>query len=337
MLRLYLRFYFALLASLAVVRAGGRDALASRRRIHANKSGVTVGRLLQNALPPAPAPGFEQQAALQRLAAGLDGGCHAVRSRRIVVAAVGRPLPAAGHAAHAAGMISLGSGARFLRPSCRRPVVGGQRADRLTIHARSIFHLLCLCCAGDRRWRLSHCAAHQPAAGAPATRRRVARRRRSDGPRGRRRPTTKSRGSRQASTAPPARSSSWSSAIKSLLANASHELRTPLARIRLAVGADESSPPIRSQGGPGAGHRRARRAGRRDPAREPPRRCYRAMCSRRGRSAGARGGRMRPLRRCRISTAQVVSVRGDARLLRRLCEICWRMPGATARRPLRCE
>ncbi len=71
MLRLYLRFYIALLASLALL------GLAASVLVHfaggpMEQVGVTVGRLVQNVLPPAQAPASEQQEALQKLAAGLN-------------------------------------------------------------------------------------------------------------------------------------------------------------------------------------------------------------------------------------------------------------------------
>src|SRR3984885_8957877 len=95
MLRLYLRFYLALLASLALF------GLAASLLLHfaggpMEQVGVTVGRLVENALPPAQAPVVEQQAALQRLAAGLNANVTLFADDGTVIAAIGRPLPLLG-------------------------------------------------------------------------------------------------------------------------------------------------------------------------------------------------------------------------------------------------
>ena len=92
MLRLYLRFYLALLASLAIF------GLAASMLLHfaggpMEQVGVTVGRLVQNVLPPAQAPDSEQQEALQKLAAGLKADVTLFAANGSVVAAIGRPLP----------------------------------------------------------------------------------------------------------------------------------------------------------------------------------------------------------------------------------------------------
>ena len=92
MLRLYLRFYLALLASLAIF------GLAASMLLHfaggpMEQVGVTVGRLVQNVLPPAQAPDSEQQEALQKLAAGLRADVTLFAANGNVVAAIGQPLP----------------------------------------------------------------------------------------------------------------------------------------------------------------------------------------------------------------------------------------------------
>ncbi len=93
MLRLYLRLYLALIASLilfgvatAVIWhfAGGPM----------EQAGSSLGRLVQNVLPAAQAPPAEQQQALLRLAAGLDGDVTLLAKDGSVIAAVGAPLPA---------------------------------------------------------------------------------------------------------------------------------------------------------------------------------------------------------------------------------------------------
>src|SRR5258708_11931367 len=92
MLRLYLRFYIALLASLALL------GLAASVLVHfaggpMEQVGVTVGRLVQNVLPPAQAPASEQQQALQRLAAGLKADVTLFAEDGMTIAAIRRPLP----------------------------------------------------------------------------------------------------------------------------------------------------------------------------------------------------------------------------------------------------
>jgi signal transduction histidine kinase len=93
MLRLYLRLYLALIASLilfgfatAVIWhfAGGPM----------ERAGSSLGRLVQNVLPAAQAPPAEQQQALQRLAAGLNGDVTLLAKDGSVIAAVGPPLSA---------------------------------------------------------------------------------------------------------------------------------------------------------------------------------------------------------------------------------------------------
>src|SRR5665213_2563157 len=92
MLRLYLRFYIALLVSLALL------GLAASVLVHFSggpmeQVGVTVGRLAQNILPPAQAPASEQQDALQRVAAGLKANITLFAADGTIIAAIGRPLP----------------------------------------------------------------------------------------------------------------------------------------------------------------------------------------------------------------------------------------------------
>jgi methyl-accepting chemotaxis protein len=95
MLRLYLRFYLALLASLALF------GLATALTWHLaggpmERAGTTLGRLVQNVLPPAQASAAEQQDALRRLAAGLDGDVTLFAPDGTVIAAIGPPLPSPG-------------------------------------------------------------------------------------------------------------------------------------------------------------------------------------------------------------------------------------------------
>src|SRR5216683_206945 len=95
MRKLYVRIYFAVLASLAVFalaagllwRAFGEDGPWSQAY-------EVAATLAQNALPPAGAPKTEQQAALEKLAANLRADVALFAPDRSTLAAVGAPLPA---------------------------------------------------------------------------------------------------------------------------------------------------------------------------------------------------------------------------------------------------
>src|ERR1700730_3247844 len=95
MLRLYLRFYLALVVSLVLF------VLATATLWHftggsSEQAGITLGRLIQNILPPATAPAAEQQEALRRLAVGLKGDLTLFDSDEQPVASIGQPLPSPG-------------------------------------------------------------------------------------------------------------------------------------------------------------------------------------------------------------------------------------------------
>ena len=92
MLRLYLRFYLALLVSLALLGLAA-SVLVRFAGGPMEQVGVTVGRLVQNVLPPAQAPAPEQQEALQRVAAGLNADVTLFAEDGTIIAAIGRPLP----------------------------------------------------------------------------------------------------------------------------------------------------------------------------------------------------------------------------------------------------
>jgi signal transduction histidine kinase len=235
MLRLYLRFYIALLASLVLL------GLAASVLVHLAGSpmeqvGVTVGRLVQNVLPPAQAPASDQQEALQRLAAGLKADVTLFADDGTVIAAIGHPLPIPStrhdhllNFSHWPGGGALSSvrlaDGRLLVASV--PIGAGM--------ARANFHLLVLFAvlsiglaafpivrqlsgrlerlqrgvdllgAGDLGARVS-VEGHDEIAGLAQSFNRAA-----------------------------TQIEQLMRANRSLLANASHELRTPLARIRLAV------------------------------------------------------------------------------------------------------
>jgi signal transduction histidine kinase len=92
MLRLYLRFYLTLLASLALLGAAAA-VLWHLAGGPMEEVGITLGRVVQNTLPPADSPPAEQQEALRRLASGLNGDVTLFAKDGTVIAAIGRPLP----------------------------------------------------------------------------------------------------------------------------------------------------------------------------------------------------------------------------------------------------
>ncbi|MFL6601343.1 MAG: sensor histidine kinase [Steroidobacteraceae bacterium] len=91
MLRLYLRFYLALLASL-VLFGLATAAMSRLTGSSMEQARATVLTLVQNALPPAQSPPAVQQDGLRRLAAGLDGDATLYGQDGSVVATIGHPL-----------------------------------------------------------------------------------------------------------------------------------------------------------------------------------------------------------------------------------------------------
>jgi signal transduction histidine kinase len=234
MLRLYLRFYIALLASLALL------GLAASVLVHfaggpMQQVGVTVGRLVQNVLPPVQAPAAEQQEALQRLAAGLRADVTLFTENGQVIAAIGRPLPMPN--THKYHLLSFarwqGGTVSSVRLTDGRLLVAsvpiGFGPSRLNFHLLLIFAALAIGVAalpvvrqitgrlerlqrgvdslgaGDLAARVA-VEGHDEIAGLAASFNRAA-----------------------------SQIEKLIIANRSLLANASHELRTPLARIRLAL------------------------------------------------------------------------------------------------------
>ncbi len=170
MLRLYLRFYIALVASLFLF------VLATATLWHftggsSEQAGITLGRLVQNVLPPADAPAADQQEALRRLAAGLNGDVTLFGLDGRPAAAIGRPLPPPDERRHhTVGMTGWDHGpisyvhltdGRWLAAGV--PIVYG--------HTRLLFHIiLTLLAVADRCRSLPDRATNQPTSGALAAR-----------------------------------------------------------------------------------------------------------------------------------------------------------------------
>lgn len=91
MLRLYLRFYLALLASLVIFVVA---AAVIWHHLGGPQERVTstFAQLIQNTLPAATAPVAEQQATLQRLSRDLGTDISLLSRNRTSIAAIGRPL-----------------------------------------------------------------------------------------------------------------------------------------------------------------------------------------------------------------------------------------------------
>lgn len=234
MLRLYLRFYLALVASLLLF-VMSIATLWHFTGGSMEKAGTTLGRLVQNALPAADSPPAQQEEALKRLAAGLPGDVTLFDGTGVPVASIGRPLPPPAEKRH--------SSVRMV-PGEPRPVSYLHLADGRWLASsvpigfgqfRVIFHLTLLLLAfaiGIAAFpivrqissRLERLQRGVESLGAGDLTARVA----VEG---------------QDEVARLAESFNRAAgqieqlvqSHKSLLANASHELRTPLARIRLAV------------------------------------------------------------------------------------------------------
>ncbi|HKB61392.1 MAG TPA: HAMP domain-containing sensor histidine kinase [Burkholderiales bacterium] len=250
MQRLYLRIYLAVLASLTVF------ALAAGLLWHSFADHGPAGRaqelaaiLARNALPPADATQAEQQAALERLAADLRADVALFGADRSLLAAVGKPLPPPGEGRESGGWVyrwgsrpvwtvRLPDG-RWLE--ARMPREGGFPGYRIFI----MLALLALAVgvgaypmARRLTRRLERLQAGVESLGAGDLSARV----RTEG---------RDEVARLAHSfnRAAARIEELVGAHKALLANASHELRTPLARIRMAVELmKESADPVRKVG-----------------------------------------------------------------------------------------
>jgi signal transduction histidine kinase len=235
MLRLYLRFYIALLVSLGLL------GLAASVLVHfaggpMEQMGVTVSQLAQNILPPAQAPASEQQEALQRVAAGLKANVTLFAEDGTIIAIVGRPLPMPGRRqshllsfAHWPGTGAVSS----VRLADGRLLVAnipiGSSVARANFHLLVLFAVLSIGLAAfpivrQISKRLERLQRGVDSLGAGDLGARVAVEGRDE-----------IAGLAESFNRAAAQIERLIRANRSLLANASHELRTPLARIRLAV------------------------------------------------------------------------------------------------------
>jgi two-component system, OmpR family, sensor histidine kinase RstB len=234
MLRLYLRFYVALLASLALF------GIATALVWHVTggsmeQTGVTVDRLIQNILPPSQSSPSEQQDALRRLAAGLNSDVTLFAPNGTVIASVGRPLPLPPVKRYHAMIFSHWQGGAFsaVRLSDDRLLVAsvpiGFANSRPIFHLVLILLVLAIGVAAFPIFRqltgpLERLQRGVESLGAGNLAARVA----VEG---------HDEVGRLAASFNRAASQieQLVRAHRTLLANASHELRTPLARIRLAL------------------------------------------------------------------------------------------------------
>ncbi len=234
MLRLYLRFYLALLASLVLF------GLATATLWHftggsMEQTGITLGRLVQSVLPPADSPVADQQEALRRLALGLNGEVTLFDRNGAPIAATGRTLPPPGKInRERTGMLHWGGG----RVSYVQLTDGRWLAASVPIgiaHPRFMFHgalaLLALSIAiaafpvvRQISRRLERLQRGVESLGAGDLKSRVAVEGRDEVAR-----------LAESFNRAAGQIEQLVQGHKTLLANASHELRTPLARIRLAV------------------------------------------------------------------------------------------------------
>jgi signal transduction histidine kinase len=233
MLRLYLRFYIALVASLLLFVVA-IVALWNFTGGPVEQAGITLGRLVQNVLPPAGSEAAEQQEALRRLATGLNGDVTLFDRDGSIVAAIGRSLPPPGPKRHGTTMAHSDRGSisyvqltdgRWLAASV--PIGYG--------HPRFIFHIMLVLLAlaigvgafpivRQITRRLERLQRGVESLGAGDLTARVAVEGRDEVAR---LAASFNRSARQIEQ--------LVQGHKALLANASHELRTPVARIRLAV------------------------------------------------------------------------------------------------------
>jgi signal transduction histidine kinase len=249
MRKLYVRIYFAVLASLAVFalaagllwRAFGVDGPWSQAY-------EVAATLAQNALPPAGAPKTEQQAALEKLAANLRADIALFAPDRSPLAAVGEPLPAPEAGRERGGWIRRWGGPAWAvrLPDGRWLEARAPHGHRHTPYGLFLALALLALAVGVGAYpvarrltsRLERLQAGVESLGAGELSARV-----------------KVEGSDEVArlagsfNRAAGRIEELVGAHKTLLANASHELRTPLARIRMAVELmKERADPVRKAG-----------------------------------------------------------------------------------------
>jgi two-component system, OmpR family, sensor histidine kinase RstB len=247
-LRLYLRFYLALLASLVLFGL----ATAVMWRLTGSsmeQAGTTVGRLVQNVLPSAQSPPAAQQDALRRIAAGLDSDVTLFGPDGSVIAAIGHPLPLPGTRRY--GTIGMthwdGNAISVIHLRDGRLLVAHVRLG--TGSSRLFFHLMLVMLvaaigvaaypiARQLTRRLERLQRGVESLGAGDLSARVAVEGRDEVAR------LAESFNRAASQI-----EQLVRAHQALLANASHELRTPLARIRLAIELLKGSAEAKSKAG----------------------------------------------------------------------------------------
>jgi signal transduction histidine kinase len=247
MRKLYVRIYFAVLASLAVFalaagllwRAFGEDGPWSQAH-------EVAATLAQNALPPAGAPKTEQQAALEKLAANLRADIALFAPDRSLLAAVGASPPASEAGGERSGWIHRGGGPAVRLPDGRWLEVRAPHGRRHTPYGLFLALALLALAVGVGAYpvarrltsRLERLQAGVESLGAGELSARV-----------------KVEGSDEVARLAESfnraagRIEELVGAHRTLLANTSHELRTPLARIRMAVELmKESADPVRKAG-----------------------------------------------------------------------------------------
>src|SRR5438128_6209564 len=235
MRKLYIRIYFAVLASLAVFalaagllwRAFGQDGRWSQAY-------EVAATLAQNALPPAGAPKTEQQAALEKLAANLRADVALFAPDRSPLAAVGAPLPAPEAGRERGGWVHRWGGPAWAvrLPDGRWLEARAPHGHRYAPYGLFLVLALLALAVGVGAYpvvrrltgRLERLQAGVESLGAGDLSARV----KVEGH------DEVARLARSFNRAA-GRIEELVAAHKSLLANASHELRTPLARIRMAV------------------------------------------------------------------------------------------------------
>jgi signal transduction histidine kinase len=233
MFRLYLRFYLALLASLALL--GLAASMLMRFAGPMEQVGVTVGQVVQNVLPLAQTPASEQQKALERLTAGVKGDFTLFADDGTIIAVVGHslPMPSAGHFYPLSFGHRHGSALSSVRLADGRLLVASVPIDlgatRVSFHLLVVFAALAIGVAAfpvvrQLTGRLERLQRGVDSLGAGDLGARVAVEGRDEIAR-----------LAESFNRAAGQIEQLIHANRSLLANASHELRTPLARIRLSV------------------------------------------------------------------------------------------------------